>query len=414
MSSVASLLPLARPLYPERIDAPAEGWLDEVGEMVSGAVSRRLRSRGMLDPGLVASVRGHEAHLDARDVPALRDAARDLGKALRRDGLQPDLVARAFALVSRASELTLGLRHFDVQLLGGWVLLHGMIAEMETGEGKTLTATLPACTAALAGAPVHVITVNDYLVTRDAQIMRPIYEALGLTVGVVTEQQSPQQRQAAYACHVTYGTNKTIVFDYLRDRITLGARNSALRLQLNRIAGEGALANRLLMRGLSFAIVDEADSVLVDEARTPLIISAPAESGDEERVALEAIAIAGQLVEEDDFQLMPAERKAVLTDQGQETLDRLCAGLGGVWAGLMRREELATQALAALRLFRRDEHYLVREGKVQIIDEYTVPGNADCTSSSKPRRVARSPRRRSPWRASATSASSGATLICPG
>jgi len=367
----AALLPGVRPVYPERAESVPEGWLDEFGERVSGTVSRNLSARRALRTDIVARVRQYGTEFDALDRDALRQSACDLGRSLRRDGFRDALVARAFALISRAADLTLGMRPFDVQLLGGWVLLQGMVAEMETGEGKTLTATLPACTAALAGVPVHVITVNDYLVTRDAGQMRPIYEALGLTVGVVTEEQSPAERQAAYARSVTYGTNKTIVFDYLRDRIALGSRNSSLRLQLEKLAGDGSRVRRLLLRGLNFAIIDEADSVLVDEARTPLIISAPSGSDDEERVALQGIEIARQLNIDDDFMTVAAEHKVVLTESGQQHLDRLCAELGGVWSGLMRREELATQALAALHLFRRDEHYLVRDDKIQIIDEYT-------------------------------------------
>jgi preprotein translocase subunit SecA len=370
-ATASALLPTVRPVYPERAEPAADGWLDEMGDRIGGGLLRWWRSRQALKTDLVASVRACEAELKDVELGALQERARDLGKLLRRDGFEPPLVARAFALVSRAAELTKNMRPFDVQLLGGYVLLQGMVAEMETGEGKTLTATLPACTAALAGVPVHVITVNDYLVTRDAALMKPVYAALGLSVGVVTEEQQPPERQAAYACNVTYGTNKTVVFDYLRDRIVLGSRNSPLRLQLEKLSGSRSTVHKLLLRGLSFAIVDEADSVLVDEARTPLIISAPAGSGDEERVALQGIELAKQLKEDEDFLLDIGERKIVLTETGQRRLERLCAELGGVWAGLMRREELATQALSALRLFTRDEHYLVREGKIQIIDEYT-------------------------------------------
>jgi len=376
MSSTAALLPLVRQIYPERAESVPEGWLEEFGDRVSASAACALRARRALRSDLVARVRSHEAALRGLEVGALTGCARDLGKLLRRDGFQEDLVARAFALVSCAAERTLGMRHFDVQLQGGWVLLQGMVAEMETGEGKTLTATLAACTVALAGVPVHVITVNDYLVTRDAALLKPLYEALGLTVGVVTESQQPPERQAAYACHVTYGTNKTIVFDYLRDRIAIGARDSALRLQLDRLSGEGRM-RRPLLRGLSFAIVDEADSVLIDEARTPLIISAPSESSDEERFAREGIGIARQLVKGEDFTVNASERRVVLTEAGHRRVDRLSAGLGGVWTGLMRREEMATQAVTALHLFVRDEHYLVRDGKIQIIDEYTGRVMAD-------------------------------------
>ena len=371
------MFPLVRPVYPERIDNPPESRLDEFGERIRGGLSRAWRARRALRTDFVARVRDHEKALAGMDVPALREAAREAGKLLRRDGFEPDPAARAFAIVCATAQLVLGKRHFDVQLQGGWILLQGMIAEMETGEGKTLTATLPACTAALAGVHVHVMTVNDYLVVRDAEITRPLFEALGLSVGVVTEDQAPPERQAAYACNITYGTNKTIVFDYLRDRITLSSRNSALRLQLEKLGGASSRVARLLLRGLTFVIVDEADSVLVDEARTPLIISAPAESGDEERVALQGMDMARQLVEGRDFRVDRGARQVTLTESGRLHVERLCAELGGVWTGLLRREELATQALSALHLFERDEHYLVRDGKIEIIDEYTGRTMAD-------------------------------------
>ena len=379
MSKSRSPLALDRPIYPERADSLPQGWLEEVSERITGGSARKLRALGALRSGIVGRTRAHEADLAQTSLADLRERARDLGQILRRDGYRIDAVAQAFALVCRAAELTVGMRHFDVQLQGGWVLLQGMVAEMETGEGKTLTATLPACTAALAGVPVHVITVNDYLVVRDAEQMRPLYEALGLSVGVVTEEQEPQQRQAAYACHVVYATNKTIVFDYLRDRLVLGSHASGLRLRLEKLGGNQSRVNRLLMRGLSFAIVDEADSVLVDEARTPLIISAPADTGDEETVALQGIALARQLVRDLDFTEDLAQRKARITDAGRARLELLCATLGGVWAGFMRREELITQALAALHLFKLDEHYLVRDDKIQIVDEYTGRVMADRT-----------------------------------
>ena len=377
MSDYASLLPLTRPVYPEREDLMPDNWLDEYGERYTGAIARALAGWRVQHTSIVGSIREHEKSLGKLEIRAIRAKARDLGKSLRREGFTPDLVAQSFALICVAADLVLGMRPFDVQLLGGWVLLRGMVAEMETGEGKTLTAALPACTAALAGVHVHVITVNDYLVTRDSRVLTPLYEALGLKVGSVTEEQQPEERQAAYACHVTYGTNKVIVFDYLRDRITLGSQNSSLRLQMEKLSGDNSRVRKLLLRGLSFAIVDEADSVLIDEARTPLIISAPSAAGDEELVAKQGIEIARGLDEGEHYRVLAGERMVVLTDTGRKKLESLCADLGGVWTGLMRREELATQALTALRIFERDDHYLVRDGKIQIIDEYTGRVMAD-------------------------------------
>jgi preprotein translocase subunit SecA len=269
--------------------------------------------------------------------------------------------------VREAAARSVGLRHFDVQLVGGWAMLNGMLAEMETGEGKTLAATLAAATAALAGRAVHVITVNDYLAERDADWMGPVYRALGLTVGCVKQGMDPDARRAAYRCDVTYCSNKEVAFDYLRDRRVLGGKPRAISMRMDALAGEGP-GQRLLLRGLQFAIVDEADSVLVDEARTPLILSAEADHTQAETLHAEALGLARQLGD-GDFQMR--EDGARITDRGLERLEELGAPLGGVWRGPRRREQLVRQALSALHAFERDKHYLVRDGKVVIIDENT-------------------------------------------
>lgn len=364
-------------IYPERSEFRDEGWLDRLGAAVTGKAARKLRSLPGRVNSIVARVASVEGKFRGQGKDELLEQARELKKHLRRDGLRDDLVAQAFALVRETAERTLGMRHFDVQLIGGWILLNGMVAEMETGEGKTLTATLPACTAALAGIPVHIITVNDYLVERDYELMKPVYEALGITVAAVTANMDHHSRQAAYASDVVYCTNKTVVFDYLRDRILLGSSSSSLHLQLEKIYGTGTRIRRLLLRGLSFAIVDEADSVLVDEARIPLIISAEASSYDEALVARQALNMAGQLDAGIDFNLIRSEHRVKLTEAGHQRMAELCGELGGVWAGTLRREELLTQALTAIYLFNRDEHYLVRDGKIQVIDEFTGRVMAD-------------------------------------
>lgn len=364
-------------IYPERDESRDEGWLDRLGAAVSGKVARKFRSLPGRVNSIVARVASVEGKFRGLEKDQLLEQARELKKQLRRDGLRDDLVAQAFALVRETAERTLGMRHFDVQLIGGWILLNGMVAEMDTGEGKTLTATLPACAAALAGAPVHIITVNDYLVERDYELMKPIYEALGISVAAVTASMDHHSRQAAYACDVVYCTNKTVVFDYLRDRILLGSASSSLHLQLEKIYGVGTRIRRLLLRGLNFAIVDEADSVLVDEARIPLIISAEASSGEEALVARQALDMAGQLDTGIDFDLIRPEHRAKLTEAGHRRMAELCGELGGVWAGTLRREELLTQALTANYLYKRDEHYLVRDGKIQVIDEFTGRVMAD-------------------------------------
>jgi preprotein translocase subunit SecA len=299
------------------------------------------------------------------------DAAGDLRAALLRRGFEPQLVGWAFALVRAAARRTIGMEHFPVQLMGGHVLLQGMLAEMETGEGKTLTATLPAATVALAGVPVHVVTVNDYLAQRDGAWMRPVYAALGLTVGITQQGQPPAERRAAYTADIAYCTNKDLGFDYLRDGLALGARCGRGRFLLDAALRREDRLGRLLLRGLHFAIVDEADSVLIDEARTPLIISSGDESADDAEMWRAALSIVRELVPGVDFQLEQRERAATLTEGGRERLKALCHALPGAWASARGREELARQALAALHFYDLDTHYLVRDGKVQIVDEFT-------------------------------------------
>ena len=368
MSSVTARPTFPTGAYPERLERPP-GKLDRLATRLTGPVARWARRRRVRAERLVPLVAEHGRALDGLSDRALREAAQALRPTLRRDGFAEDPVARVFALVREAAWRTLEQRHFDVQLIGGRVLLAGMVAEMDTGEGKTLTATLAASAAALAGIPVHIVTVNDYLASRDAQWMGPIYRALGLRVGTVVHGMAPAQRRQAYACDVTYCTNKELAFDYLRDRIVLRGRPSRLQLQLERLAGE-ARAERLVLRGLHFAIVDEADSVLVDEGRTPLIITGGGSSA-EQRLYETALGLADQLVAERDFTMDAAGRAVQLTPEGLVRLDELAAPLGGVWAGRLRREELARQAVVARQLFHRDRHYLVRDGRVQIIDEYT-------------------------------------------
>ena len=291
----------------------------------------------------------------------------EVRRRLRREGFTEVLAGAAFALIREAAQQTTGMRHHDVQLVGGWAILQGMLAEMETGEGKTLTCTLPAATAALAGRAVHVITVNDYLAGRDADTMRPVYQALGLTVGCVKQGMPPDERRAAYACDIVYCSNKEITFDYLRDRMALGGRPRPIAQRVGALSGDDS-GEKVLLRGLQFGIVDEADSVLIDEARTPLILSAPVEAAKEEEVYRHALRIA-RLMGDADYLI--EDQQVMLTDAGSERVRALAAPLGGVWRGPRRSERFVCQALTALELFERDKHYLVRDGKVQIIDENT-------------------------------------------
>jgi preprotein translocase subunit SecA len=291
---------------------------------------------------------------------------------MRQVGFPDSLVTKCFSLVRETAIRTIGQRHFDVQLIGGRTLLNGLIAEMETGEGKTLTATLPAATAALAGIPVHIITVNDYLAGRDAEWMGPIYAALGLSVGVIIHGMEPDARRQAYGADVTYCTNKEVAFDYLKDRIVLGRETGRLQLEMERVYKERPRIKQLLLRGLYFGIVDEADSVLVDEARTPLIISgAPVGDSTERKTYENALRIASAMVEGREFRIEGKERAVRILPEGLAQLSAEALKLGGVWNRPQWREDLTRQALSALHLFVAEKQYLVVDGKVQIIDEYT-------------------------------------------
>jgi preprotein translocase subunit SecA len=280
-----------------------------------------------------------------------------------------DLLPEAFAVVREASRRTLGLRHFDVQLIGGMVLHDGKIAEMRTGEGKTLVATLPVYLNALAGKGAHVVTVNEYLAQRDADWMGPIFRFLGMTIGVVRSQQSSEEKRAAYAADVTYGTNNEFGFDYLRD-------NLAFRLEDR------------TQRGLTFAVVDEVDSILIDEARTPLIISGPAEESTElyQRINELVPRLKRQAGEEaeGDFWADEKSKQVHLSDTGHEHVEELFSGAGLLQEGQslydpgnIRLLHHLNAALRAHSLYRRDVEYIVRNGEVVIVDEFTgrtMPG----------------------------------------
>jgi preprotein translocase subunit SecA len=280
-----------------------------------------------------------------------------------------DLVPEAFALAREAAKRTLGMRHFDVQMVGGLALHAGKIAEMRTGEGKTLVATLPAYLNALTGEGVHVVTVNEYLAQRDSDWMGPVFRFLGLEVGVIKNAQSSEEKRAAYACDITYGTNNEFGFDYLRD-------NLAFRLE-DRV-----------QRKLPFAIIDEVDSILIDEARTPLIISGPAEESTELYVKINALIPRLKRQKEEngpgDYFVDEKTKQATLTEDGHEKVEQLMAE-----AGLLRDGESLYDATnirlmhhlnAALRahsLYRRDVEYIVRNGEIIIVDEFTgrtMPG----------------------------------------
>jgi preprotein translocase subunit SecA len=304
----------------------------------------------------VEEINALEPELVALDDDALRARTDAFRKRLADGETLDDLMVEAFATVREAAKRTLGQRHFDVQLLGGMILHNGMISEMKTGEGKTLVATLPVYLNALEGKGVHVVTVNDYLAQRDSGWMGQVYEFLGLTTGCIVNGLSDEERRVAYAADVTYGTNNEFGFDYLRDN---------MKFHLD----------EMVQREFNFAIVDEVDSILIDEARTPLIISGPVEDSSENYVA--ANAIIPQLIEED-FELDEKARAVTLTEEGVEHAEQLliAAGLledGGSLYDITSVSILhhINQALRAHKLFQRDRDYIVKDNRVVIIDEFT-------------------------------------------
>ena len=357
--------------YPELHEALDASMLERFYAARVDWAKRSWRARLRSPRAIVGAVGQAQQQVAGLVLEQLADEARRVGRQLRSQGLTLPHCGLAFALVRQAARLLLDKPHFDVQLMGGWLMLQGMVAEMDTGEGKTLTATLPAATAALAGWSVHIITVNDYLVQRDCALMRPIYAALGLSCAAVTSEMSHAERCLAYQCQIVYVSNKTVVFDYLRDHIVLGPGATPIQLLLRRIARPAKQSGGLLLHGLQFAIIDEVDSVLIDEARTPLIISAQSGSGEEEQLSRAALDLAQQLRLNSDYRVRRAERRVLLTEAGRAHLIDLCRARDGLWAIGLRREELALRALSALHLYQRDEHYLVRDGKVEVIDEFT-------------------------------------------
>jgi preprotein translocase subunit SecA len=272
-----------------------------------------------------------------------------------------DLLAPAFAVVREAAKRTLKQRHFDVQLIGGMVLHEGSIAEMRTGEGKTLVATLAVYLNALAGEGVHVVTVNDYLARRDSEWMGQIYTFLGMTVGVIVNGLDDEQRRQAYAADITYGTNNEFGFDYLRDNMKYDM-------------------SQMVQRGHAYAIVDEVDSILVDEARTPLIISGPSEDRSGLYVSVDALIPS---LAREDYDIDEKQRSVSLTEAGNEHVEALLRGAGLMKEGFLYEAANATlvhhvnQALRAHKLFQLDKDYIVRNGEVVIVDEFTgrmMPG----------------------------------------
>jgi preprotein translocase subunit SecA len=302
----------------------------------------------------VQRINALEPVTEALSDDALRQRTKDFRQQVANGAKLDDILPEAFAVVREASKRALGLRQFDVQLIGGIVLHKGGIAEMRTGEGKTLVATAPVYLNALEGRGVHVITVNDYLASRDADWMGQVYRFLGLSVGKIIHGLDDAQRRASYACDVTYGTNNEFGFDYLRDNMKY------------------SLAD-MVQRGHRFAMVDEVDSILVDESRTPLIISGPTDDRSELYQQIDAII---PLLSKEDFSLDEKQRSVVYSETGNEKIEELMVQAGILQGSLYEPANItlvhhANQALRAHMLFQKDKDYIVKNGEVMLIDEFT-------------------------------------------
>ncbi len=303
----------------------------------------------------VDKINALEGELEALDDAALRAKTEEFRGRIADGASLESIQNEAFAVVREAAKRTLGQRHFDVQMMGGMVLHQGQISEMKTGEGKTLVATLPVYLNALEGKGAHVVTVNDYLARRDAEWMGTIYEFLGLTVGCIVPGLSDEERRAAYAADVTYGTNNEFGFDYLRD-------NLKFRLE------------DMVQRDFNFAIVDEVDSILIDEARTPLIISGPTDDSSEMYKKIDTLI---PTLDKEDFEKDEKQRAVSLTEVGTERVEGLLAEAGLLTEGTLYEVQNISlvhhvnQALRAHKLFARDVDYIVKDNKVVIIDEFT-------------------------------------------
>jgi preprotein translocase subunit SecA len=337
-------------------------WVERSITGLFGSSNARYLKR--LEPRIEA-INSLEPRYEAMTDAELRAQTEEFRRRISAGETLDDLLVEAFAVCREAGRRFLSMRHYDVQLIGGMVLHSGNIAEMITGEGKTLVATLPAYLNALEGKGVHVITVNDYLARRDMEWMGPLYMGLGLTVGAIQSGMESDERQQSYACDITYGTNNEFGFDYLRDNMRMAARgDERFPRQMQQSQGR-----------LNYAIVDEVDNILVDEARTPLIISGPAH--DDVTKYARADKVARQLKADDHFEVQEKEHTVSLTESGVRQAEKLAGVESFYTAGNMEWPHLIDNALKAHFLYKLDVNYVVQQGDVVIVDEFTgrlMPG----------------------------------------
>lgn len=336
---------------------------------LGGAVGRRLARYASLVP----KINSLEATYRALDDYALRKESLSLRYRAKSGEPLSQILPEAFALVREAGRRTLNMRHYDVQLVGGVAMHERAIAEMQTGEGKTLTATLPLYLNALRGKGAHLATANDYLAKRDAEWMTPLYAALGMTVGIIQAQQASPTRREAYACDVTYGTAKEFGFDFLRDRLLQRAGGGSGDLFGAMLGVSATAGEQPVQRGLHFMLADEADSILIDEARTPLVISAlPTE---DEKLAADAYRWAAQItdqfLEDEHFEYEGERREVTLLPAGRRLVRQLEKPSAMQAMGMFAIYEYAERAIKVAREMIRDRQFVIRDGEVVIVDEFT-------------------------------------------
>ncbi len=352
-------------------DKPLPRGLDAAWDSVIGLIEG-LKPRRKMFLRRAKKVLKLEKHFSQMTDANLRKTSGELREIFRLHRDNHSDLERAFALVREVAFRQIGDKPFPVQIAGAFAIDHGCIAEMATGEGKTLTATMPATVAGWRGRGCHIITVNDYLAQRDAEWMGRIYRFCGLSVAHIEQAMSADDRRAAYLADITYCTNKEVSADFLRDRLALGRVRGLSSALLTKIARTGrSEINRLVQRGLNFAIIDEADSVLVDEAITPLIISGPAPNPEQVEAFRQAADIVGNFKQDTDYRINARYREVELTNEGKNRLAQAAETLGDIWQGERRREEIATKALVAKELYSLDKQYVIDDGKVVIVDDFT-------------------------------------------
>lgn len=347
------------------------GWQADLLAFMGGPIQRRLAQWGKVLPQIAA----FEPTLQNEGDKELRKRSLSLKYRAKSGEKLDSLLPEGYALVREASRRTIGLRHFDVQLIGGMALFHGCIAEMETGEGKTLTATLPTYLHSLMGKGSHVATVNDYLAERDAALMRPVYEMLGMTVGVILTDQKSDERRPNYACDITYGTAKEFGFDFLRDRLLLRQLGMLRSSLLGEITATNADSNseKPVQRGSHFCLVDEADSILIDEARTPLIIGSLGDKAIEKMITMYAWSASQteRFSEEEHYTYDHDDKKVELTAAGRQLLRAMPKPEILSTAGLVDLYQYIERAIKVKRDYHRDQQYVVNDGEIVIVDENT-------------------------------------------